>query len=153
MGTTYPQDTSGKSSTETSGQTTKARICVKIVAIQNLCLFISLVSSFKLCRCDCKIPLCFLFYGGGGGDTSYIRQMLPSAIPNPMDGERSLYGGVADPGFLSRIRIFPSRIPDPGSKRFQIPDAHPHQRLLSIFNPEQCFSALGMFIPDPASGS
>ncbi len=29
---------------------------------------------------------------------------------------------VADPGCLSRIRILPSRIPDPGSKRFRIPD-------------------------------
>jgi hypothetical protein len=32
---------------------------------------------------------------------------------------------VADPGCLSRIRIF--SIPDPGSKRFRIPD--PHQRI------------------------
>ncbi len=29
-------------------------------------------------------------------------------------------GSVADPGCLSRIRIFPSRILDPGSKRFRI---------------------------------
>ncbi len=38
-----------------------------------------------------------------------------------------------------RIRIF--SIPDPGSKRFRIPDPDPHQRILSIFHPSR--------IPDP----
>ncbi len=33
-----------------------------------------------------------------------------------------LSGSVADPGCLSRIRIFPSRIPDPGTR---IPDPGP----------------------------
>jgi hypothetical protein len=39
-----------------------------------MCRFISLV----LCRCDSETP--FRFYLGGGVST-YIRQMLPSAIP------------------------------------------------------------------------
>jgi hypothetical protein len=36
---------------------------------------------------------------------------------------------VADPGCLSLIRIFPFRIPDPGSKRFRISDPDPHHRI------------------------
>jgi hypothetical protein len=35
-------------------------------------------------------------------------------------GNQNLTCSVADPGCLSRIRIFPSRIPDPESKRFRI---------------------------------
>ncbi len=42
----------------------------------------------------------------------------------PLDG---LYFSVADPGCLSRIRIF--SIPGPGSKRLRIPDPDPHQRI------------------------
>ncbi len=38
---------------------------------------------------------------------------------------------IVDPEFLSRIQIFPSRIPDPGSKRFWIPDPDPLQLYLT----------------------
>ncbi len=40
---------------------------------------------------------------------------------------------VVDPGCLSRNRIFPSRIPDPGFKRFRIGTKE------SIFDPTNCF--------------
>ncbi len=36
---------------------------------------------------------------------------------------------VADTEYLSRIRIFSSRISDPGSKRFWIPEPDPHKRI------------------------
>ncbi len=46
-----------------------------------------------------------------------------------------------------------SRIPDPGSKRFQIPDPGPHKNFLKYFNPKNCFWALEnmtrLFILDP----
>ncbi len=52
----------------------------------------------------------------------------------------------------SRIRICPSRIPDPGSKRFRIPD--PHQRIFFFFfNPKNCFQSLGQIIWDVLYGS
>jgi hypothetical protein len=50
---------------------------------------------------------------------------------------------VADPGSLSRIRIF--SIPDPGSKRSGTESA---SKNLSIFNPKNCFKALGNMIRD-----
>jgi hypothetical protein len=59
------------------------------------------------------------------------------------NGHLSLQGGgvrylllasVADPGCLSRIRIF--SIPDPGSKRSRIPDPDPHLRIQIFLNPK-----------------
>jgi hypothetical protein len=51
---------------------------------------------------------------------------------------------------ISRIWIFPSWIPDSGSKKFRIPDSDPHQR---IFNPKTDSKLpeklSWMFIPDP----
>jgi hypothetical protein len=44
---------------------------------------------------------------------------------------------VADPGCLFRIRIFPSRIPDPRSKR-----SGSASKYSSIFYPKNCFQAL-----------
>ncbi len=71
---------------------------------------------------------------------------------------------VADSGCLSRIRIFPERIPGPGSKRFRIPD--PHQRIQLFWSPKKLFLSSRKYdpwcsfrIPDlffftyPASGS
>jgi hypothetical protein len=62
------------------------------------------------------------------------------------------------PGF--RIRRFPSRIPDPGSKRFRIPDpgSGSASEKLSIFLTQKIVSKLseicsGIFIPDPYPGS
>jgi hypothetical protein len=66
---------------------------------------------------------------------------------------------IPDLGF--RIRIFSSRIPDTGSKRFRIPDPDPHQRITvfltqdSIFNPRFFLSSrkydpvCSSRIPDP----
>ncbi len=56
----------------------------------------------------------------------------------------------------SRIRIFSSRIPDPGSKRFRIPDpgsvsASKNLSISTQINVLQIWS--GMFIPDPLPGS
>jgi hypothetical protein len=53
----------------------------------------------------------------------------------------------------SRIRIFPSR--DPGSKRFRNPVSRSASKNLSIFNPTNCFQALGNMIRDvhPGTGS
>jgi hypothetical protein len=65
--------------------------------------------------------------------------------------------GVADPGCLSRIRIFPSRTRDPGSRVKKIPDpgSGSASKNLSIFNPINCFYALGNMIRNvhPKSGS
>ncbi len=49
--------------------------------------------------------------------------------------------------------FFPSRIPDPGSKRF--PDPHPHPKNLEFkyFNPKNCFQILGNMIQNVQSGS
>jgi hypothetical protein len=57
---------------------------------------------------------------------------------------------VADPGCLSRIRFFPSRILDPN---FSIPVPGSAYKNLSILTPKNGFYALGnmigLFIPDP----
>ncbi len=61
------------------------------------------------------------------------------------------FSDVADPGCLSRIKIFPSRIPDPGSKRYRIPD--PHQRIKVYLTQKILFKLLEiwslMIVPDP----
>jgi hypothetical protein len=64
---------------------------------------------------------------------------------NHLPGNQTVLG-VADPRCLSRNRIFPSRIPDPGSKRF----SYPHQKFKYLFNPK-IVSKLSeiWFIPDP----
>jgi hypothetical protein len=58
---------------------------------------------------------------------------------------------VADPGGLFRIRIFPSWIPDPGSKRFQI-----RIKEFEYFSPKTDYKfsekLFGMVIPGPGSG-
>jgi hypothetical protein len=58
-----------------------------------------------------------------------------------------------DQGCLFRIPDPNFSIPDPGSKRFQIPDQDPHKRILVLLAPKNCFSALGKIIlilfPDP----
>jgi hypothetical protein len=65
---------------------------------------------------------------------------------------------IHDPGSVfyhpgSRIRVFPSRIPDPGSKRFWIPG--PHQRIKVFLSQKKLF--LGFpdhdFLPIPDPGS
>ncbi len=62
---------------------------------------------------------------------------------------------VADLGCLSRIRFFPSWIPDLGPKRFRIPDPGSASKNLSSFYPKNCFWALDNMIRDvhPGSGS
>ncbi len=56
----------------------------------------------------------------------------------------------------SWIRIFPSRIPDPGSKRLRIPDPDTHQRI-SVFLTQKNVSELSEYYPGcsvhPRSGS
>ncbi len=56
---------------------------------------------------------------------------------------------------MLRIRDFypESEFFHPGSRVKEIPD--PHQRILSIFNPKNCFQALGNMLRDvhPGSGS
>jgi hypothetical protein len=48
-----------------------------------------------------------------------------------------------------RSEFFPSCIPDPGSKRFRIPDSDPRQRVhVSILTPKNCFWALENMIWD-----
>ncbi len=46
-----------------------------------------------------------------------------------------------------------SRIPDPGSKRFRIPDTGSASKNLSNFNPKNCFQALEKMIRDVHPGS
>jgi hypothetical protein len=62
---------------------------------------------------------------------SFFRRLLglnPTSVGDPDPQQWSSRDtSVADPGCLSRIRLFPSRIPDPWTKRFRIPD--PHQRI------------------------
>jgi hypothetical protein len=44
-------------------------------------------------------------------------------------------------------------IPDPGSKRFRIPDPDPHQRILVFFNPKIFLSSrILIFLPIPVPG-
>jgi hypothetical protein len=56
------------------------------------------------------------------------------------------------PGCLSRIRIFPSRIHDPGSKRFWISDPDPHQRI-QLFLIQKIVFKLSKYYPDVYPGS
>ena len=57
---------------------------------------------------------------------------------------------IADPGCLSRIRIF--SIPDPN---FSHPGSRIHNKEFKYFNPKKCFKALGIMIRvvHPGSGS
>jgi hypothetical protein len=62
-------------------------------------------------------------------------------------------GSIADPRCLSPIPDPNFSIPDPGSKRFRIPDPDQHRRI-QVFLAEKFVSDLwetgsGMFIPDP----
>jgi hypothetical protein len=76
----------------------------------------------------------------------FYRKTVTPAPSNPVLRIRDVYP-------RSRIRICPSRIPDPGSKRFRIPD--PHQRILFfLFLTLKTVSNLSdklseMFFPDP----
>ncbi len=72
------------------------------------------------------------------GCCSHQNHYVPCHINN-----RYIFGSVADQGCLSRIRLFPSRIPDP------------HQRI-SVFNPKKWFLSSRKYdpgcssrIPDP----
>jgi Sec7-like guanine-nucleotide exchange factor len=58
----------------------------------------------------------------GWGTRNFVHALSDTGIKNCTKS-----GSVADPGCLSRIRIF--SIPDPGSKRFPDPDPHPHRRI------------------------
>ncbi len=63
---------------------------------------------------------------------------------------------IADPGCLFRIRIFPSRIPDPGSQRHRIPEPDPQQKfkyfLSKTIDTKRSKVWSRMFMPDPETG-
>jgi hypothetical protein len=62
-----------------------------------------------------------------------LRYQLSTILEKLSNSWRKVITSVADPKCLSRIQIFPSRISEPGSKRFRIPDTDPHQRIEVVF--------------------
>jgi hypothetical protein len=64
-----------------------------------------------------------------------------------------LCSSVADPGSLSLIPDPNFSIPDSGSRVKKIPDPGSASKNLSIFNPKNCFYALGNMVWDVHPGS
>jgi hypothetical protein len=91
---------------------------------------------------------------GPDSETGFFCQtFLPETdgLPLRKNGKAVLRIWAVYPG--SGTRIFPFRTPDPGSKRFRIPDPDPHQIVqgfLSLKTVSKLLEKLsGMFIPDP----
>ena len=95
---------------------------------------------------------------------SWIRIRRESRLDwiNVSDQSRVRNTSVADPGCFTRITDPNFSIPDPGSKRFQIPDPHPHQRM-SVFltpktisklseNVQECSSRIRIFFTPGSRG-
>ncbi len=80
-----------------------------------------------------------------------IRKFFTYRYRNKLHLEENSYrtSCVANPGCLSRIRIFPSLIPDPGSQIQGQKDSGSGSaaKNLNIFNPKNCFKALGKNCP------